>query len=452
MPLPSSFPKESWYDEVKRGFEFYHQFKPENLTPPAVSPVVDYFRSRAPEVLDVRPSVSLPGPPEISFRTTSVLAGHKAGAKPASTSFVRTWSGLDRSRPEILWSDMANGGVHLSPFKGDSRCVVQVKHPAVASQCDLNGNGKFDLVVAELGSFNPADHKLGRVIWIADVEERYPGQPVTLIGGIGRVADVQVADLDGDGDHDLVVAEFGWHKTGCILILRNQGGSAEPRFERELVDSRPGTIHVQIADLNRDNRPDFVALISQEFEVVEAFLNRGDATFERQTLSGPKDPAFGSSGIQVIDFDSDGDLDVIATNGDMFDSFQLKPYHGIRWLENRGDYPFAEHQLSIFPGAHRALAGDVDGDGDLDVVACAFVPTATRVTVEGKKLDSIIWLERAQNGDFIRHALETGNCIHPTLDLGDFDADGDLDFVVGEFRDSGDADQPAATIWWNQRL
>lgn len=452
MPQPASFPKEAWYDEVKRGFEFYHQFKPANLTPPPVSAVVDYFQSRAPEALIIQPSESLPGPTEITFRTAPVLSGYQLGAKPAATSFVRSWSAPGGVPSQILWSDMANGGVQLSPLMGPPRQIIELKHPAAASRCDLNDNGKPDVVVAELGSFNPADHELGRVIWVADIDDARTKAAVALIEGIGRVADVQPADFDGDGDTDLVVAEFGWHKTGRILHLRNNGTKSSPHFDLEVIDARPGTIHVRIADLNNDGHPDFVALISQEFEVVEAFVNHGDGTFERKAVDAAQDPAFGSSGIQLVDLDADGDLDVIATNGDMFDSFLIKPYHGIRWLENKGTYPFVAHQLSFFPGAHRALAGDLDGDGDLDIVATAFLPASTRATSEGKKLDSVIWLERNGEGEFVRHTLESGNCIHPTLDLADFDSDGDLDLVVGEFRDNGGADQSAATLWWNNRL
>ena len=64
-------------------------------------------------------------------------------------------------------------------------------------------------------------------------------------------------------------------------------------------------------------------------------------------------------------------MDVLLTHGDTFDDFVLKPYHGVIWLENTGTFPFVEHRLATLPGAQRAQAADLDGDGDLDIVASA---------------------------------------------------------------------------------
>ena len=51
LPKPASFPQSAWYDEVKRGFDFYHQSARKDLSPPPVQAVVVYFRTRAPKSL-----------------------------------------------------------------------------------------------------------------------------------------------------------------------------------------------------------------------------------------------------------------------------------------------------------------------------------------------------------------------------------------------------------------
>ncbi len=455
LPKPASFPQSAWYDEVKRGFDFYHQSARKDLSPPPVQAVVEYFRSRAPKLLVIPNPDSEPGVSRLRFRSSELVLPKSAEtSKPAAVSFVCQWPGDEKNSPGLLVSDMAGGGVwHWHPFAGDRapRQVALLHNPAVARLVDLNENGEPDLVVADLGSFLPADHDRGRVVWLPDVGAGSPAQPVTpLIEGLGRVADVQPADFDGDGDTDLVVAEFGWHKTGRVVWLRNDGDAKSPRFELQVLDPRPGAIHVPVTDLNHDGRPDVVALISQEFEVIEAFLNRGDGAFDKVRVHAADDPSFGSSGMQLIDLDGDGDQDVLSVNGDTFDSKLLKPYHGIQWLENKGEFPFVPHRLTAMPGVHRALAGDLDGDGDLDIVAGALLPTANFEEAASLKLDSLIWLEQRAPGEFVRHSIETANCVHATLELADFDGDGDLDIVTGSFRDRGSADQNAATIWWNE--
>ena len=149
-------------------------------------------------------------------------------------------------------------------------------------------------------------------------------------------------------------------------------------FRAERFDQRSGTIHVPSVDINGDGRMDFLALISQEHETIVAFLNTPSG-FEKSTVFAAGDPAFGSSGVELCDFDGDGDQDVLYTNGDTFDSFQLKPYHGVYWLENEGRFPFRAHFLTAMPGAHRALPADFDGDGDIDVVAALWFPSSCAI-------------------------------------------------------------------------
>ena len=210
------------------------------------------------------------------------------------------------------------------------------------------------------GRRSRGSHSLGRTPGpgpLAQGAERRRYENRIVLSHLGRVCDIQAADFDGDGDLDLVVAVFGWHVAGEILLLeqrRAADGSVE--FIRRTLDARHGTIHVPVVDLNRDGRPDFVALIAQEHETVVAFLNKGGGNFEKRTLFSAPNPAFGCSGLQMIDLDGDGDLDAVLSNGDVYDSPLIKPYQGVSWLENTGaERPFVRHVIGAVYGASRAV-------------------------------------------------------------------------------------------------
>ncbi len=203
---------------------------------------------------------------------------------------------------------------------------------------DLDKDGLQDLLIADLGEFFPGDHHKGAVIWMRGLSNG-KFAPAMWLDGWPRVADVEAADFNGDGKLDLVVAAFGYHTTGQIAVLENQTTNySQPTFVSHTIDPRTGSIHTIPADLNRDGHLDFVALLAQEHETIVAYINRGtrDFTFDQKVIYTAPHPNWGSSGLQLVEMDGDGDLDVLLTHGDTFDDGLVKPYHGIQWLENTG--------------------------------------------------------------------------------------------------------------------
>jgi hypothetical protein len=207
---------------------------------------------------------------------------------------------------------------------------------------------------------------------------------------------------------------------------------------------------VPVCDLNGDGKPDFVALISQEHETVVAFLNEGGGRFRKETIYTAPHPAYGSSGIQLVDLNGDGKLDVLYTNGDSLDSSILHPFHGVGWLENRGTFPFVPHALTTMAGVQRAVAADLDGDGRLDVVAVSWLPGHNYPDRDKLGLDSVILMRQIAPGQFARYSLETGSCDHPTCAVGDLMGDGRLHLVTGNhYFENPPPDADAVTIWQN---
>jgi hypothetical protein len=427
--------------------------------------IARWYEMRAPEVLP------LPDPwPQDDGGLRFVKHVYNPPGNPPRPviSNVRFFDLDGDGKLEFIACDMGRGSVFLGDparHPGELREIAVLSNPAHAEMVDLDKDGKQDLVIADLGEFLPGDHLKGSVVWLRQTGPLQFEKRV-LISGLPRTADVQAADFNGDGKLDLVVASYGLWRVGGIYYYENQTTDwNDPKFVQYTIDARPGGIHVPPVDLNGDGRMDYVALLAQQYEHVVAYLSRGPGKgFRAETIFRGITPVWGSSGIQVVDLDKDGDPDVLMTNGDTLDDFTIRSFHGIRWFENQGAFPFLQHDLAAMPGAHRALAADMDGDGDLDIVACAFLPAATHPQFQNlsrqgnlKDFTSVGWLEQVRPKEFRLHTLEKGQLTHVTLDVADFDGDGDSDVLVGNFSgftfgktDTGFKTDTWVELWENQ--
>lgn len=458
MPVAASFARDAWHHEVMRGYQFYATSGRTDLDAPAPYLTIAYFRSKASETVVLPTQTDDDSPSQITFRPVRAPLDKSAPVPPA-VAHLKWLPQTTTQTGTLVQCDMQSGvinAIDLRTTTASRHANERVGFPCHAEPCDLNLDGHLDLVIADLGSFLPDDHQRGRVIWMrGGADGNWTAE--TLAENLGRVADVRPIDLDLDGDLDLVVGEFGWHSTGGILVLSNQSSEqqsqvkAPPVFQIERIDSRPGTIHVPCADLDHDGRPDIVALLSQEHERVELFLNRADQPWQARTLWAAPDPAFGMSGLELVDFDLDGDLDVLFTNGDTFDSMTLKPSHGIQWLRNDGDLKFVYQRIANMSGVYSVRAGDFDRDGDLDVIASAWMPGKIKgdETFSGSHAVLVLF-EQTAPMKFDRRTLQRGHPSLATIEVGDFDRDGDLDFAVNSHITRFDESNDGLVVWWNE--
>lgn len=328
---------------------------------------------------------------------------------------------------DLLVSDIRLDAVTWLRPLGDGRwtevLLGHVPAPARTAILDGDGDGLPDVAVASLSSMEPTDALIGSVVLLRN-DGRGGFQPRTLLAGVARVSDVRAADVDLDGDQDLVVAAFGAYRAGGAYWLEQRGdGSWRPHG----IVQRNGLSHVPVADLDLDGRPDVLALVSQEHEELVLYRNLGGGRFGPHLLFKAPQPMFGLSGVDLADLDGDGDLDVALANGDALDyDVFVKPWHGVHWLENLGGLRFRERQIVAFPGAYSVRAADLDLDGDVDIVV-----TSMLNHWEDPRCQSLIWLENQGAGRFAPQAVDASPTFLVTADAGDLDGDGWPDLVAG---------------------
>jgi len=297
--------------------------------------------------------------------------------------------------------------------------------PRAIVLADLDGDGDLDFAIANQGSNNIAVYKNNGTGGYA-VDSTYS------TGGGSAPFWIAAANLDGDGDIDLVTANQG---VNYISVFKNNGNATFAAAVNYIVGFRP--VFVFPADLDGDGDNDMVSCdqgTDDFLDSVSLLFNDGSGTFPVRTAL-----QVGSAPTSVVaaDLDGDGDGDLAVTVA----GTASREDTAVVVFKNSGSGTFTFNQR-LLPGAgpNHIVAADFDGDGDLDLI-----------TVD-KARSAISFFANDGNGTFAA-AQGFGAGIDPRFAaVGDFNGDGDLDLAVTNQRGVSVPGQGAFTVLRNQTV
>ena len=234
-----------------------------------------------------------------------------------------------------------------------------------------------------------------------------------------------LVDIDADGDKDIVWANGQAYSTlGALLKPRIFINNGTGVFADE-TDARAAGITgcfrgVEAGDVDRDGDWDLV--LAQDYNRRPLLLiNNGAGVFSDQTVARLPNITMGSARAQFGDIDNDGDLDILVCNSG---ASRFATTGRPRIFNNDGTGVFTDAPLAQFPSTALAeqmdcVFGDVDGDLDLDF------HVGTRASGANS---SQLWLNNG-SGTFTRLAAFVTDATCYSYDFGDIEGDGDLDLI-----------------------
>jgi hypothetical protein len=255
--------------------------------------------------------------------------------------------GAARIGDQIAWWHN-NGGNPVTWTKYIIRNGYDLAHEVYA--CDFDFDGDADVFAAASDA--------NEITWWRN-DGGFPVQwtEQAIDTAFANAKSVHVADLDADGDLDVVGAAFD---DNYLSWWRNDGGSPIQWTEYQIPGPLAGAHHVQAVDIDLDGRVDILGAAYYSETIAWWRNNGGDPiSWTKQNI----DVGFsGACVAQAVDLDADTDVDVVAT---------AQTGNQVAWWRNNGGSPFqwTEFVIDSLSRAWPLFCCDLDQDGDIDIIA-----------------------------------------------------------------------------------
>jgi hypothetical protein len=344
---------------------------------------------------------------------------------------------------------------------------------------DIDGDGKNDLVL-HTWSTNRGQDADGSVSWY-----RYPDWTRTIIRDDDHIFGdgIELSDVDGDGDLDVVTAK-GDDASAQVWWFRNPGGAAtEGWTESRVAEVETGSEvkDLYVADVDHDGKPDVAVRTKHYFALY--FQEEPEKWTERKIENRERE------GMTLADLDEDGDYDAVMngywlecpadprnddwpthvideqwftdvtggwqdhsvriaigdfdmdTRPDVAFSHAEKTGYEVTWYSSddpkAGPGSWRKHEIGVVDYCHTLRAGDMDYDGDPDIVA------ATLKRSESPEI--VVFLNSVEGQEWTRFRVAERSAYKARI--GDIDNDRDLDIVT-----SASWEDPPIMLWRNQLI